>query len=277
MISRVIILLTITINTVNGQDRRERELVVEGDKLYKSEMASWYGTDIFLKRFPGKMNNSGGYFSYISGENTNCIFFSKDETPKVLATISFDTTYNVETALVDSVDRDLTTLEMELFSIRWNALSEIRSDTLFRTYKNTDLNMIPISDEKGKRVYIMTGPKTNGYVLFGNDYLITYNKNGEVETKSKLHEGLIPINYGGKDGKIILATMHTHLPIYSDYITATDICTLKLYEKFAKWGQHIVMSKDFVSVWDCKADKLFVLTKKAWDKIYSKDKYLPKK
>ncbi len=277
MISRITIVLTLTLGMVYGQDKKERELIAEGNKLYRSEMASWYGADIFLGRFASKTANSAGYFSYINGDRTNCIFFSKGETPMALATISFDSTYSVNTALVDSVERNLTTLEIELYSIRRIALSEIRSDTLFKTYKNTNLNIIPISDENGKRVYIITGPKSNGQVIFGNDYLIMYDKNGKLESKSKLHKGLIPIDYGAIDGKVVLASIHTHLPGYSDYITATDICTLRLYETFAKWKQHIVMSKDFVSVWDCKSDKLAVLTKEAWDKINSKDKFLPKK
>ena len=62
--------------------------------------------------------------------------------------------------------------------------------------------------------------------------------------------------------------MHTHLPETGDYITATDICTLLLYEKFAKWKQHVVISEDHVCMWDCKTDQLVTLTKKAWDRIY---------
>ena len=37
-----------------GQDKIEKAtsaIVAEGKQLYKSEMASWYGTDIFLEKF----------------------------------------------------------------------------------------------------------------------------------------------------------------------------------------------------------------------------------
>ena len=40
-----------------------------------------------------------------------------------------------------------------------------------------------------------------------------------------------------------------------------------LYEKFAKWKQHIVVSEEFVSMWNCDTDTIFVITRKAWDKI----------
>jgi len=277
MIPRLIVILLLTSATVNGQKQNEREIVAEGNKLYRSEMASWHGTDLFLARFPNKTANAGGYFSYVIGDKAICIFFSKDEDPKALATITFDSTYNVRTAFVDSIDRDLTPLEADLYLIRNTTIAEIRSDTLFKTYKNTNLNIVPLSDEYGKRVYIMTGPKNNGQVIFGNDYLLRFDKKGLLESKAKLHKGLIPIDYGDKDGKVVVASIHSHLPGYSDYMTATDICTLRLYENFAKWKQHIVMSKDYVSVWDCESDNLAVLTKKAWEKINNKDKFLPKK
>ena len=31
---------------------------------------------------------------------------------------------------------------------------------------------------------------------------------------------------------------------------ATDICTLMLYEKFAKWKQHNVVSKNYLNIWN---------------------------
>lgn len=58
-------------------------IVAEGKILYKSEMASWYGTDIFRERYKD-FSNVGGYFSYIDGETAKCIFFSKGEKPLVL-------------------------------------------------------------------------------------------------------------------------------------------------------------------------------------------------
>lgn len=46
-------------------------------------------------------------------------------------------------------------------------------------------------------------------------------------------------------------TIHSHLPETGDYITATDICTLMLYEKAAKWKSHNVVSEKFLNIWDC--------------------------
>ena len=77
-------------------DKKVREILAEGKLLYKSEMASWYGTDLFLENYKER-TNIGGYFSYTENEISKCIFFSKAEIPKVIGTIAFDSTYNIKT------------------------------------------------------------------------------------------------------------------------------------------------------------------------------------
>ena len=61
--------------------------------------------------------------------------------------------------------------------------------------------------------------------------------------------------------------MHSHLPEYSDIITATDICTTMLYQKSTEWETSYVMSKKYVSIWDCKKNELVIMTREAWEKI----------
>lgn len=63
-----------------------------------------------------------------------------------------------------------------------------------------------------------------------------------------------------------VTTMHTHLPETGRFITATDICTLRLYEKFAAWKRHIVVSKTDVSIWDCEHDILVGRPREEWGK-----------
>src|SRR4051812_32809352 len=106
-------------------------LVAEGLRLYKSEMASWYGTDLFLKNYKN-MENVGGYFSYADNDSAKCIFFSKGDTPKVIGTITFDASYNVKRAQVDVNERDFSNDENALYLNRAAALTAIKSDTLFK-------------------------------------------------------------------------------------------------------------------------------------------------
>jgi hypothetical protein len=245
-----------------------KPIVDEGKRLYRSEMASWYGTDLFLEKY-SETSNIDGYFSYTENEVAKCVFFSKADKPKVIGTISFDSTYDTKTAKIDLTERDFTNLENDLFTLRKNALTTINSDTLFKTYNNTSLNLIPLISGKEKKVYVLTGPKENGVVIFGNDYLLTFDKNNNLTNWKQLHKNIIPIEYGNKpaDGTNVEGTIHTHLPETGDFITATDICTLMLYEKFAKWKQHNVVSEKYLNIWNCLTDELFVIPMKTIDKI----------
>ncbi|QDA61311.1 hypothetical protein [Hymenobacter jejuensis] len=243
----------------------------EGKYLYRSEMASWLGSDIFTEKFKEQQENIGGYFSYPDNERTNCVFFSKDTVPKVIATISFDSTYNISKAIVDSKERVFLDSENDLYTIRRKALEIIRTDTLFKVYQNTRLNLIPIIQGDERKVYVLTGPQVSNVVIFGNDYKIDFNKFNEPTNRARIHNSIIPIEYKQDEQKGAVS-MHSHLPETGEYITSTDICTLMLYEKFVKWKQHIVISKTYVSIWSCDDDQLLTLTKKAWEKIYINQK-----
>jgi hypothetical protein len=230
-------------------------------------MASWYGTDLFIERYKDRAN-IGGYFSYDDHGIEKCIFFSKTDKPKVIGTISFDSTFNTQTATTDLTEREFTSTEGDLYAIRKIALATLNSDTLFKRYKNTSFNLIPIINGSEKKVYVLTGPQQNGIVIFGNDYLLNFDNNNSLTGRKQLHKNIISISYGGKEEekKDFEGAMHTHLPETGDFITATDICTLMLYEKFTKWKQHNVVSKNYLNIWNCKTDKLTVIPMSTIDK-----------
>jgi hypothetical protein len=166
-------------------------------------------------------------------------------------------------------EREFTKTESDLYEIRKLALTEINSDTLFKTYKNTNLNLIPLTNGGDKKVYVLTGPQNNGVVIFGNDYLLTFDNNNKLLIKKQLHKNIIPVYYGGKEDedKKSVGAMHSHLPETGEFMTPTDICTLMLYEKFAKWEQHIVVSEKYMNIWSCKTDQLTVIPRDVVEKI----------
>lgn len=249
--------------TALGQKNPTEEaqpIVAEGKLLYKSEMASWYGTDLFLEKY-SERDNIGGYFSYTDNDKAKCIFFSKQESPKVIGTITFDSTYNIKTAKVDLTERVFNKIETDLYEIRKLAYKEVNSDTLFKSYENTSLNLIPLINGNEKKVYILTGPRQTGVVIFGNDYLLTFDKDNKILIKKQLHKNIIPVYYGNEEGKESIGAMHMHLPETGEFMTATDICTLLLYSKFAKWKQHNVISEKYLNIWNCETEKLTVIPK----------------
>lgn len=265
----LVLFIFILINSIvvgqNKATKKAQPIVEEGKRLYKSEMASWYGTDIFRKKYktPEKM---GGYFSFTKGEITKCVFFSQEEKPKVLGMVSFKGEVLLENSELSMEERELTDLENSYYTLRKNTLIELEKDTIFQFYQNTRPNIIPIIEGGRKRVYIMTAPTVSGIVIFGNDYLLTFNKNNEVLTKKALHQNIIPIEYSDDEKED--SSYHLHSDETEQHITATDICTLMLYGKYTKWKQHNVHSDDYLSMWNCESNKLVVMPQKTLDDIY---------
>lgn len=244
----------------------------EGTRLYQLESASWYGTDVFEAKCKSKMPRVGGYLSYNSGYDLKNIFFSKDVEPVVLGTMSFPyENVSAASCKIDTTERKLNATELDLYQMRKAAMSMIiaNKDTLFRFYKNMGTNPVPLITNGQRKVYVLTGPQESGLMVFGNDYLINFDDHNQISKARALHKNLIPIRFGKPDSTGVkdVAGVHTHLPTSGDYITATDICTLMLYEKFTTWKSYYVISDNNVSIWDCKTDHLTIITREAWDKI----------
>lgn len=250
-----------------------KPIVAEGKLLYRSEMASWYGTDIILEKYPNRQN-LGGYVSYPFGALTRCVFFSRADVPTIIATITFDSTFNVKTAAVDLVEREMNELEKEYYALRKACMQVVNNDTLFKSYNNTNLNLIPILDGGQKRAYILTGPTKHGIVIFGNDYLLNFDQQNNLISRRALHKNIIVTSledFNAK-GQTMVAGMHTHLPETGAFITATDICTLMLYGRTTGWESYFVMSEKYINIWNCKTSQLLVLTREAYERIQADGK-----
>lgn len=207
-------------------DRITDSITNEGKALYRSEWASWYGTDIFLAKCPEKSSLSGGYFSYETNDRLINIFFSKGDSPFVMASISFAKDFNQDNYKLDTVERRFTNVEQDYYKIRTAALKRAISDTTFKHYTNTGLNVVPLIQKNVKKVYILTSPKANGIVIFGNDYLINFDRANEITGIKTLHKNIIYTKAKADTGSVVISTMHTHLKESGDFMSATDICTL---------------------------------------------------
>lgn len=265
----LIMCLLIQVAAQSQQNLAEKAapVVAEGKRLYRSEMASWYGTDLFMEQYQDK-EKIGGYFSYGYGDSARCIFVSKGADQIVIGEISFDSTYDIRKAKVNMVPRKLSQEEAVLFNIRQKALADINADkSFYKTFKNTSLNLVPLISEGVKKVYVLTGPAVNGVVIFGNDYLLTFDDNGEIKEKKSLHQNIIPVytDQNQRDSGQVIGTTHNHQPETGDFMTATDICTLMLYGKFTKWQQHMVVSEKYINVWHIPENRLVVIPRKADD------------
>lgn len=231
-------------------------ITAEGIALYRSEMASWYGTDVFTANYPQRENISG-YFSYIDEGVPKCIFFSREN--KVIGAVAFPTNYDPKDAKLDLTERVFSEVEKNYFDLQQKTKARIASDTIFKKYDNTNFNIIPIITTTDKKVYIITGTNANNVVLFGNDYLIDFNKKNEITKVQPLHKSLISHKIVDEEvGKTISAS-HSHVLEDWLFITPSDICTLMLYQKFTEWENYTVISKKYTSLWNAKSNFLVIL------------------
>jgi hypothetical protein len=252
-----------------SRDNLSSSILEEGKLLFRLEKASWYATDFFLENFKDKRDSIGGYLSYQNKDKVVSIFLNRYDSTKVLVRFTFDFIPKQTPLLIDLENKNQSNEEIELIKIRKDALNRINSNTdgFFKFYKYTSMNPIPIINENGSRVFVLTGPQRNGDVLIGNDYVLTYNTKNEFEKKEKLHNSLVPIPYKMQDKSAVM-TMHSH--ILSDYITSTDICTLLLYKDYVDWKSHIVMSAKYVSLLNLETESLEIMTKEDYEKTIKK-------
>lgn len=267
----IFIFLFIAINiTVYAEDTDNEKNLEEGKLLFRLEKASWIATDDFLARFSIKSNSLGGYLSY-KAENDfiYTILFSRYNNNKILARYKFGYIPQKKPLSIDTTNNDAIQIEKELINLRQNAIDIIynQTDSFFVFYKNTSFNLIPLIKENERIVYVLTGPKNSGEVLIGNDYILSYDNKNNFIKKEKLHNSLITLPWSGKnDTSEIVSTVHTH--ILSDYITATDICTLLLYKEFVKWKIHYVISPKYVTAFDLEKELFYTVPTKVWEDIY---------
>ena len=174
---------------------------------------------------------------------------------------------------IDSTNNKASDIEKSLIKIRQDAKERVYSneDKFFSFYENTALNFIPVINENGRNVFVLTGPQVSGIVLIGNDYKLDYNKRDEFVKKMKIHNSILQFPYTSENKENpTVSTYHSH--VVTEYISSTDICTLLLYKDYVEWNQHIVMNKKEVSIFDFEKGSLFTVKRKTWKKIYNNQK-----
>ena len=129
----------------------------------------------------------------------------------------------------------------------------------YKVPDKTSLNLIPILSPIFNKVIVITGPKESGILPVGNDYVLYYNQQGEFLKQSQIHKSYIPTPTSDKyKGNTILQTTHTH--ILSDFISSTDICNVLLFKEEIKWKDEIIMSQNYISIWNVRNNHLKVMT-----------------
>ncbi len=262
VLTSLFLFLSIFSSAQNLQKKAD-EILKEAKELLVMEQASWHATDHFLATYPDQRKDIRGYFSYVN-KNDEAITVFYGEENKLLARYLFKGVPVPERLFVDTENLEFTTQETALLKIRVAAYEDMvaNEDGFYKFYERVNPNLIPMIYEGEKKVYIISG-SSEPKMLLGNDYKLTFNKKNKIKKRVQLHKSLIPFNY--EENKNAISSVHSH--VVSDFIDVTDVCTLLLYKNYTRIGQHIVMSKKYVSILDLEKETLVILTKKAWDKI----------
>ena len=221
------------VTTIFGTTKFSKEEIVqkndsilkEGNLLYRYEKAAWVSTDLAMSLKEVK-ESFGGYLIYQSGDSIKAIILGKDP-----GTCIYEITFlhDATTPFMELlVNRKLSDKEEELQAIKLKIVKEALTPKYNVTCADgysLVIDLIPCTE--GYRLYILTGTSKQDIIPLGNDYIFFSDENGDITSWRKFHSVLIPTRTK-IDGEKIIESIHSHL-MTEPFITATDICTFKLY------------------------------------------------
>jgi hypothetical protein len=201
-------------------------IMKEANLLYKYERSSWVSTDLAMANNKLK-ENFGGFLTYKNKDSIKTIILDKEQKNCIAEFIFTDDFKKPKIEIVS--ERKLTRQETTLQEIK-NKMIEELSDPKYEITvpQGFSLNLILMPENRGYKLYIITGTSQANVIPFGNDYLFYTDKEGVIESWKRFHSRLIPQNTTAPNGGKVVQAMHSHLRT-TPLISATDICTFKLY------------------------------------------------
>lgn len=221
-------------NGLTEQQIKEKtdSILAEGNLLFQYEKAAWISIDLAMEKTHIK-NNFGGYLVFQKEDTIKTIILNKDK--QCVYELSFINDFTRPTKEILS-NRELNENEYKLLTIKNKILNQI----IEKKYEvgcpdGFSLNMELLPFDSGYKLYILTGTSQSQIIPFGNDYLFLTDSKGEIISMRKFHSRLISTMTKGPNGEQVTKSIHSHLRS-EPLISATDICTFRLYGSF--YGQN---------------------------------------
>ncbi len=261
---KVILFLLLSISSLgysqlNNIQAKLDSIIKEADLLYSYEKVAWSSTDLVMSLERLK-NNFGGYIIYHSNDTLYASIIDESQTNRLIKYSFTSTDLNIP------FESDLKTLplnekEEKLLKIKYKIIDQL-SDGKYEIGfpEGFNPNLILLQEEIGYKLYIIMGVNEPGIIPFGNDYLFCTDLDGNINNWKKFHSRVIPVQSNTSEGEIITSATHSHLRT-TPYITATDICTFKLYSPFTEITQFKVYSPglDKYMEYDSKTNTIKIL------------------
>lgn len=226
-------------------------ILAEGNLLYRYEKAAWVSTDLAMSLKEVK-ESFGGYLIYQSGDSIKAIILGKDPNTCIYEiTYLHDATTPIRELLIN---RKLNDMEVELQAIKLKIVKEaLTSKYMVTSAEGYSLVIDLIPCTEGYKLYILTGTSKQNIIPMGNDYIFFSDENGDITSWRKFHSVLIPTKTK-IEGEKIIEGIHSHL-MAEPFITATDICTFKLYGDYYGLKRFKVLSTALSKIFTFDADK----------------------
>lgn len=243
----MIILSVVLFSSVNAQvSYSENELIQkcdsilnEGENLYQYEKAAWITSDLAMDKKEIK-KQFGGLLIYRRNDSISAIVLSKKGS-KCIYEVIFKTDFNKPCKENPSA-RELTENEKNLQHIKTKMIEDALKNKKHQVTcpQGYNFNMVLIPYELGYKLYFILGTSQSNIVPFGNDFVFFGDKEGKITSWRKMHSRLIysPTEFNGEK---VRSLIHSHLK-QEPFITATDICTFKLYGSLYGLNEFEVLS-----------------------------------
>jgi hypothetical protein len=201
-------------------------ILIEGNNLYSYEKAAWITSDLAREK-KEIYKNFGGLLTYKRSDTISTLVLSKKGN-KCIYEVSFISNYN-QPCKEDLTRRELTQTEKKLQETKVKMVDEIFSKDIYQVScpEGYNFNIQLIPGDLSYKLYFILGTNRSNEIPFGNDYVFFANNEGQITSWRKCHSGLIytPTEF---EGNKVTRSMHSHLKS-EPFISATDICTFKLY------------------------------------------------
>lgn len=241
--SILLLVLTISMKLFSQETNIQKKMdsiLNEADRLYRHEKTVWNSTDLLMRNKKLK-KNYGGYIVSELGDTTLVTYLDKSQKKSLIRYryLNNNPEKPISTAFENTA---LSRQEKELLDIKVGILGKL-SDTKYGVTipDGYEPNFVLLKDADTFRLYIIMGSSKAGIVPFGNDYLFESDASGAITGWKKFHSRMIPVYCNWPEEKKVVSAIHSHLKT-TPYITATDICTFRLYGAFCGLEEFMIYS-----------------------------------
>ena len=233
-------------------------IVKEADLLYAYEKVAWNAGDLAMAN-KSIMKNFGGYIVYHHNDTLIATFLNQDQSESIARYYFLNTELDVPFNTVVE-QTPVTKEEQKLQDIKVKIVQQLADDKYdVSFYKDFDPNLEIIKENNLYKLYIIMGTTKPDIIPFGNDYLFIADQKGKIISWKKFHSTIIPTECTSPDGFKVVSAIHSHLKT-TPYMTATDICTFRLYGSFHGMEEFRVLSTalNLIFTYNLKENKISV-------------------